>query len=51
MVTETELFEWLQRQGRSYGYSDRAVRKVTETELFEWLQRQGGSNGYRDRAV
>jgi len=35
MVTEIELFEWLQREG----------------ELFELLQREGRLNGYRDRAV
>jgi len=47
MVTEIELFEWLQRESCLNGYRERAVLlqreravlMVTEIELFEWLQR------------
>jgi hypothetical protein len=59
VVTETELFEWLQRQSCLNGCRDRAVWMVAETavwmvteiELYDWLQRQSCMNGYRDRAV
>ena len=46
MVTETGLFEWLQRQDCLNGYRDSYLNSYVDRTV--WLHRQGCLNGYRE---